>query len=337
MIGTSVQEDLQEIRSELESSSFEDQNCLVTGGAGFLGSWLCDIFLLAGAKVCCIDNLSSGSLENINHLKRNKHFTIRRVDVTNHSEPREKFHYILHLASRVSPEDYQEHPIETLLTNSTGTKDMLELARKNDSVLLYTSSSEIYGNSEIIPTPETYYGYVNPIGSRSCYDEGKRFGEALCIAYYKTYGLDVRITRIFNSYGPRMRADGAYARAIPRFISQGLASQDITVYGNGSQTRSFCYVTDTITAIVKTLQTLSMKGEVVNIGNPEETSILTLAQQILSLTKSNSRITFHPRPQDDPQRRCPDMSRAKKKLKWEPRVTLEQGLQKTISWFRDYS
>ena len=330
-------QDVKAISSELGPTLFENRKFLVTGGAGFLGSWLCETVLSSGGKVYCIDNVSTGSLENVHHLRRNKRFILRRADVTKNGRPREKLHYILHFASRTSPEDYQKHPIDTLLTNSAGTEKTLELARRNDSVLLNASSSEVYGNSEVVPTPETYFGHVNPIGPRSCYDEGKRFGEALCIAYHKTYGLDIRIARIFNSYGPRMRADGAYARAVPRFIRQALAGEDITVYGDGYQTRSFCYVTDAITAILKTLQTPSMKGEVVNIGNPEEISILTLAEKIKSLTNSKSRIIFHPHPQDDPQRRCPDITKAKEKLKWQPSVTLEEGLRKTISSYRQRS
>lgn len=296
-----------------------------------------DTLLSARAKVYCIDSLSTGSLKNIYHLIKNKNFSFRRADITKDGSPGRKYDYILHFASRVAPEDYQQHPIETLLANSTGTKNVLELARKNDSTVLYASSSEIYGNPHIIPTPENYPGNVNPIGPRSCYDEGKRFGEALCIAYHRTYGLDVRIARIFNTYGPRMRADGAYARAVPRFISQALSNQDITIYGDGSQTRSFCYVTDTIAAILKMLEAKSLKGEAVNIGNPEETTILTLAEKIKSLTNSKSRITSHPRPQEDPQRRCPDITRARDKLNWQPKVTLEEGLQKTISWLRNYA
>jgi len=298
---------------------------------------LSDTLLSARAKVYCIDSLSTGSLKNIYHLIKNKNFSFRRADITKDGSPGRKYDYILHFASRVAPEDYQQHPIETLLANSTGTKNVLELARKNDSTVLYASSSEIYGNPHIIPTPENYPGNVNPIGPRSCYDEGKRFGEALCIAYHRTYGLDVRIARIFNTYGPRMRADGAYARAVPRFISQALSNQDITIYGDGSQTRSFCYVTDTIAAILKMLEAKSLKGEAVNIGNPEETTILTLAEKIKSLTNSKSRITSHPRPQEDPQRRCPDITRARDKLNWQPKVTLEEGLQKTISWLRNYA
>lgn len=326
--------DLDNINTESGSPYLRDQRFLVTGGAGFLGSWLCDALVYAGAKVQCLDDFSTGLSRNIDHLKTSKNFILHKADVTKHDKSQEKLDCIPHFASRASPEEYQQHPIETLLTNSLGTRNMLELARRNDAILLYAPSSEIYGNPEIVPTPESYFGYVNPIGPRLCYDEGKRFGEALCMAYHKTYGLDIRIVRIFNSYGPRMRADGAYARAIPRFIAQALAEADITVYGDGSQTRSFCYVTDTITGILKTPQTKAMKGEVVNIGNPDETTILSVAEKIKSLTRSKSRIAFHPRPEGDPQRRCPDITKAKQKLNWQPKITLEEGLQKTISWFK---
>ena len=319
---------------DLKADGFKGRKVLMSGGAGFLGSWLCETLLLYGAKVTCVDDLSTGLTKNINHLRRNKAFRFIQSDVSELHMPANRFDYVLHLASRASPEEYQQHPIETLITNSQGTQILLEIARKSDAPLLYASSSEVYGEAEIIPTPETYAGKVDPLGARSCYEEGKRFGEALCIAYHKSYGLDTRIIRIFNTYGPRIRADGIYARVIPRFIKQALKGKEITVYGDGSQTRSFCYVTDTITAILKMLQAKSMKEKVVNIGNPEQTSILTLAKKIKSLTNSKSRITFHPRPQGDPQRRCPDITRAREKLNWQPKVTLEEGLQKTITWFR---
>jgi UDP-glucuronate decarboxylase len=211
---------------------------------------------------------------------------------------------------------------------------MLELARKNDARVIFASTSEAYGDAQIIPTPETYWGNVNPVGLRSCYDEGKRFGEALCMAYNRMYGLDVRIVRIFNTYGPRLRSDGFYGRALSRFIDQALSGRDITVYGNGDQTRSFCYVTDTLRGILLAAIAREMKGQVVNIGNPTEVSILELAENIKALTRSSSEITFHPRPSDDPQRRCPDISKARGILGWSPTTTLEEGLRNTIEWFR---
>jgi len=210
---------------------------------------------------------------------------------------------------------------------------VLEFARRSDARVLYTSSSEVYGDTKVVPTPEDYWGNVNPVGMRSCYDEGKRFGEALFMAYYREYGLDIRIARIFNTFGPRLREDGAYARALSRFIAQALSNRDITVYGDGKQTRSFCYVSDTITALLLQLMSERAKGDVINVGNPDEITILGLAEKIKELTKSKSRITFQPLPPDDPKRRCPNIGKAKGILGWQPRVTLDEGLIKTIKWF----
>jgi UDP-glucuronate decarboxylase len=212
---------------------------------------------------------------------------------------------------------------------------MLQLARKNDAILIYASTSEVYGDPKVIPTPETYWGNVNPIGPRSCYEEGKRYGEALCIAYHRTYDQDARIVRIFNTYGPRLRPDGFYGRAISKFIDQALSGGDITVYGKGDQTRSFSYVTDSVTAILRVATRDEMKGEVINIGSPDEVTILELAEKINAMTKSRSKITYHPLPPDDPKRRCPDISKAKKVLEWSPTVKLEDGLQRTIGWFME--
>jgi UDP-glucuronate decarboxylase len=220
-----------------------------------------------------------------------------------------------------------------MLANSQGTLNMLELARRNNATLLFTSTSEVYGDAHEVPTPETYWGNVNPIGPRSCYDEGKRFGEALCMAYNRAHGVDTRIVRIFNTYGPRLRADGFYGRALSRFISQALSAQNVTVYGKGDQTRSFCYVTDTIHALLLAATNPNMKANVVNIGAQNEIPIHSLAEMIVKITHSKSKITYHERPADDPQRRCPDISRAKSLLSWSPQTTLEQGLSKTINWF----
>ena len=308
---------------------------MITGGAGFLGSWLSDVLVKLGADLVCVDNLSSGSLNNISHLKKSRKFRFLQTDVEElEVEPRKKFRLILHLASRASPDDYQAHPVETLKVNSIGTLRTLEIARKHDSTFLFTSTSEIYGDAKVVPTPEDYWGNVNPVGLRSPYDESKRFSEALCKAYERKYGLDVRIVRIFNTYGPRLRPEGLYGRAVSRFISQAISGQDITVYGDGSQTRSFCYATDMIRAIMLMLTNDKACGEVFNVGNPEEISILELAKMIKALSGSESRMTFHKLPRDDPRRRCPDISKAKRLLNWKPEIPLDEGLKRTISWFK---
>jgi len=335
MLDQIILHDIETILKQLDRDEFQSRRVAVTGGAGFLGSWLCDTLVSSNALVNCIDNLSTGLTENIEHLLNAREFKFHDLDVTEPDLKDEKCDLILHFASRASPEEYEQHPIETLTANSQGTQNMLELAHKNDASLVYASTSEVYGDPQMIPTPEKYWGNVNPIGPRSCYDEAKRFGEALCMAYHRAQGLDVRIVRIFNSYGPRLRSDGFYARALSRFIDQALSGRDITVYGKGDQTRSFCYVTDAVTAILLAASRKEMKGEVVNIGNPQEVRVLELAEKIKALTNTNSEITFHPRPPDDPQRRCPDISEAKKVLGWAPTVTLDEGLRKTIEWFRE--
>lgn len=313
--------------------SLQSKRILITGGAGFLGSWLCDLLVSAGCTVRCIDDLSTGLESSIRHLSDASNFSFRKLDVTESNSHDGEYEVIIHLASRASPEEYQAHPIETLVTNSRGTQNMLELARKNDAVLLYASTSEIYGDATVIPTPESYWGNVNPIGMRSCYDEGKRFGEALCMAYHRTYGSSVRILRLFNTYGPRLRADGLYGRAVSKFVAQALSGSHITVYGTGEQTRSFCYVTDTITAMIRAATCEKMNGETANIGGPTETTILQLAEKVKAITNSQSEIKLLPRQPDDPQRRCPDISKANRILKWSPSITLHDGLKTTIEWF----
>jgi UDP-glucuronate decarboxylase len=248
-------------------------------------------------------------------------------------ESKVKFDFILHMAGHASPDEYQVHPIETLQTSAVGTEKMAELARKNDSTLLFASTSEVYGDAEIVPTPESYWGKVNPVGPRSCYDEGKRFAEALLMAYCKQYGLDVRVPRIFNSYGPRLREDGLYGRAMSRFILQALTNQPITVYGDGKQTRSFCYITDTVTALMLLTASSKAKGEVVNVGNTQEVSILELAKKVKEITKCKSEIEFHPLPKDDPKRRCPDTNKLERLVGWKPTVSFEEGLKGTVTWF----
>jgi UDP-glucuronate decarboxylase len=277
--------------------------------------------------------MSTGLRGNISHLIRNSRFKFLKRDVTKGPHSGLKCDLIFHLASHPSPEEYEKQPVKTIVGSSHGTLNMLEVARKNDAVLLFASTSEVYGDAQVIPTPETYWGNVNPIGPRSCYDEGKRFGEALCMAYNRAYGLDVRIVRLFNTYGPRLRADGLYARALSRFVKQAQSGADITIYGDGTQTRSFCYVTDTLAALLPAATRPQVKSQVLNIGNPNETSILTLAEMIIRITDSKSKITYHKLPTDDPRRRCPDISRALTLLSWSPHVGLKEGLSKTIKWF----
>ena len=327
-----ISQDIGLIKNAFKSDIFSGKKVLVTGGAGFIGSWLCDVLVDFGAHVTALDDLSTGRMKNIDHLNNNPRFRLAKSDVCKF-ESSEKFDVILHMAGHASPDEYQAHPIETLQTSALGTFAMAELARKKDATLLFASTSEIYGDAEVIPTPETYWGKVNPIGPRSCYDEGKRFAEALLIAYGKQYGLDVRIPRIFNTYGPRLREDGLYGRAMSRFIQQAITNQPITVYGEGKQTRSFCYITDMITGLILLTTTQKAKGEVVNIGNTQEKTILELATKIKQLTKCKSEIAFHPLPKDDPKRRCPDTTKLQKLVGWKPNVSFEQGLKRTITWF----
>ena len=314
---------------------FENEVFLVTGGAGFLGSWICDILILLGARVLCIDNLSTGRLDFIDHLLKDKNFSFIDHDIIKGLPGiNGKINYVLHLASRASPEDYMKHPVETALVNSLGTYYALELTRKCDAIFLLTSTSEVYGDAQVIPTPESYWGNVNPIGIRACYDEGKRFAEALALSYCREYGLDVRISRIFNTYGPRLRADGPYARVVTRFIHQALKNEPLTVHGDGSQTRSFTYVRDTIEAHMLILFKEECRGEVINIGNNVETKIIDLAKFIIKLTGSRSSIVFTEPREDDPRRRCPDIAKAMSLLGWKPLTSLEEGLKKTIGWYR---
>ena len=300
---------------------------LVTGGAGFLGSWICDALVEQGKKVICVDNLSSGLISNIAHLVKNDNFQFIQHDISTPIFFDNKIDLILHLASRASPLEFKEFPIQTLKTNTIGTWKALGIAKKHNARVLFTSSSEVYGKATIIPTPEDYNGNVNCIGARSSYDEGKRAGEAMCMAYLRRHDIDVRIARVFNTYGERMRADGFYGRVVPRFVEQALNNKPITVFGNGSQTRSFCYVTDTVAGLLKLAYSEEAKGEVVNIGNDTELTILELANIVKELTKSESEIAFEELPEDDPTRRRPDITKARKLLGWQPKVYLEEGLK----------
>jgi UDP-glucuronate decarboxylase len=332
MMDDLISQDIRTIKSTINGDIFSGKKVIVTGGAGFIGSWLCDVLVDFGANVTALDDLSTGRMKNIDHLNKNSRFKFAKSDVCKF-ESSEKFDFVLHMAGHASPDEYQVHPIETLQTSALGTFAMAELARKKDSTLLFASTSETYGDTEVIPTPETYWGKVNPIGPRSCYDEGKRFAEALLKAYSKKYGLDVRVPRIFNTYGPRLREDGLYGRAMSRFILQANTNQPITVYGDGKQTRSFCYITDMVTGLMLLTTNPKAKGEVVNIGNSQEKTILEIATKIRELTKSKSEITFHPLPTDDPKRRCPDTKKIESLVGWEPSISLEEGLKRTITWF----
>jgi UDP-glucuronate decarboxylase len=327
-----ILKDIARIGNAVKADVFAGKKLLITGGAGFIGSWLCDVLVSFGAEVTAVDDLSTGGKGNIDHLAKNPKFKLLQCDACTF-QSKEKFDFIFHMAAHASPEDYQTHPIETLQASSFGSANMAELARKNDATILFASTSEVYGDAEVVPTPESYWGRVNPIGPRSCYDEGKRFAEALFTAYGKQYGLDVRIPRIFNSYGPRLREDGPCGRALSRFIMQALAVKPMTIYGDGKQTRSFCYITDTVTGLMLLTASDNARGEIVNVGHSKEVTILELAKRIKELTKSSSKLTFHPLPKDDPRRRCPDTGKIEKLLGWKPKTTLDEGLKITIEWF----
>lgn len=303
---------------------------VVTGGAGFLGSHLCDKLLSEGMKVICVDNLLTGNLENVAHLFGNENFSFIKHDVTNYIYIPGGIDHILHFASPASPIDYLKLPIQTLKVGSLGTHKVLGLAKEKKARFLLASTSEVYGDPSIHPQSEDYWGNVNPIGPRGVYDEAKRFAEALTMAYNRYHGVDTRIVRIFNTYGPRMRLNDG--RALPSFVGQALRGEDITVFGDGTQTRSFCYVSDLIEGIFKLL--MSSEIEPVNIGNPEEITILQFADEVLKITGSKSRVVFKDLPVDDPKVRQPDIKKAKKILNWEPKVERKKGLKLTISYFQ---
>lgn len=304
---------------------------LVTGGAGFLGSHLCDHFIELGYEVICMDNLiKKENIENVTHLLGHKRFKFIKYDVTEYLYVEGKLDDILHFASLASPKDYLDYPIQTLKVGSLGTHKALGLAKEKGARFLLASTSEVYGDPKEHPQSESYPGNVDPVVPRGVYDEAKRFAEAITMAYHRTHGVETRIARIFNTYGPRMRLDDG--RALPNFMVQALKGEDITVYGDGGQTRSFCYVEDLIDGIKKLLN--SDEAEPVNLGNPEEISILDFAKEIVRLTGSKSRIVFNPLPQNDPKVRQPDITKAKRILGWEPKVSREEGLRRTLQYFR---
>jgi dTDP-glucose 4,6-dehydratase len=303
---------------------------VLTGGAGFLGSHLCDLLIAKGWDVLCLDNLITGSELNIAHLLSHPQFRFAEQDVSDPIAVSGAVDAVMHFASPASPPDYLKYPIETLKVGSFGTYHALELALAKKAKFVMASTSECYGDPDVSPQPETYWGHVNSVGPRSVYDEAKRFSEAITMAYYRHHGLATRIVRIFNTYGPRMRLNDG--RALPNFLYQALAGEPITVYGDGSQTRSFCYVSDLIDGIYRLFE--SSEHEPVNIGNPHEITILEFAERVRALVGAQVPIIFKPLPQDDPKQRCPDINKARRILHWEPKVNLEEGLQRTYDFFR---
>ncbi len=305
---------------------------VVTGGAGFIGSHLCEYLLAKGDRVIAIDNLGSGSKDNLKNILKNDRFTFIKHDVRKPLRIVEHVEHGYNLASRASPADFDRYPVEIMMTNSAGTYNTVNMALEHGARFLTASTSESYGDPDVSPQPETYWGHVNPVGPRSCYDESKRFSEALTMAFVRHQGLDGRIIRIFNTYGPRMRLDDG--RVVPNFVTQALAGRPLTVYGDGSQTRSFCYVSDLVRGIYLMMHS-PVKGEVVNLGNPREMTVLEFARTIIEKTGSSSPIDYRPLPENDPLQRRPDIGKAKKLLGWEPEVGLDEGLESTIAWFRD--
>lgn len=306
---------------------------LVTGGAGFIGSHLCDRLLARGDEVICADNLMTGQVENLAHLRDHPRFQFLQIDVSQPFHLDGPIDRIFHLASPASPPGYLQKPLETALVNSFGTYYLLELAKEKGARMLLASTSEAYGDPLVHPQPEDYWGNVNPVGARSCYDEGKRFAETLTMIFVRSYGVDARIVRIFNCYGPR--SDPNDGRLVPNFVTQALTGRPLTVYGDGSQTRSLCYVSDLVAGLLAAMETPNTTGRVYNLGNPDERSVLEFARLIKRLANSSSEIVHQPMiSPDDPQRRCPDIRRARTELGWSPTVDLESGLTQTIAWFR---
>ena len=306
-------------------------NIVITGGSGFVGSYLCEKLINDGHKIIVIDNLLTGSTENINNLLDNKNFSFIEHDVQNHIEIEDKVDYVLHFASAASPKAYTEHPVNTLKAGSVGTINTLGLAKKHSAEYLLASTSEVYGDPLISPQNEEYWGNVNPNGERSMYDEAKRFAEAAVATYSRSYGLKTKIVRIFNTYGPRMQLNDG--RVVTNFIVQALRNANITIYGDGTQTRSFSYVEDTVAGIISLMN--STEYDVFNIGNPNEMTVGQLAERIIKLTDSTSEIKCLELPNDDPKQRKPDITKAKTKLNWEPKVNLDEGLSKTIKWVEE--
>jgi UDP-glucuronate decarboxylase len=329
-------EELNVIQKNLGDISFEDTSVLVTGGAGFLGSWMCETLIMSGAQVTCIDNFASGQMNNIQPLMENDGFRFIEHDITVPIAIDAPLDYVFHMASRASPFEFEHYPIQILKANTMGVLVALGIAKKHHARIIYTSTSEVYGNPDIVPTPETYHGNVNPIGPRGCYDEAKRCGEAYVVAYRRQHHLNTRIARIFNTYGPRIRMDGIYGRVIPRFIDQALKGKSLTVFGDGLQTRSFTYVTDQIEGLLRLASMDAAEGQVINIGNVNEITVLELAKKVIGRTGSKSAISYQPLPEDDPLRRNPDITKAGEILGWEPKASLDYGLMRTIEWIKTH-
>jgi nucleoside-diphosphate-sugar epimerase len=313
------------------------QTILVAGGAGFIGSHLCRKLLEENFKVICLDNFITGEKENISSLLSNINFSFKEVDITKDFSIDEKVDYVFHLASPASPNaksprSYIAFPTETLLVNSVGTYNLLKIAKENQAKFLYVSSSEIYGDPDVSPQVETYNGNVSPNGIRSVYDEGKRFGEAMTMAFFRKHEVNIRIIRIFNTFGPTMRADDG--RVVSNFINQAIKNEPLTIYGLGNQTRSFCYIDDMIDGLRKAMFSEGTNGEVFNLGNPDERTVQEMAELIKKMANSESKIEFESLPQDDPKNRKPDIAKAKRLLNWEPKVSIEMGLEKTIQYFK---
>ncbi len=304
---------------------------VVTGGAGFLGSHLSDKLLTEGWEVLAVDNFITGAKGNLSHLSKNKKFKFLKADVSKPLKVAGKVGYVLHFASPASPPDYLKHPIATMMVGSVGTQNALELALAKNAKFFLASTSECYGDPEVSPQPEEYWGHVNPIGPRGVYDEAKRFSEAMTMAYHRYHKVDTHIVRIFNTYGPRMRLNDG--RALPNFVYQALSGKPLTIYGDGKQTRSFCYVSDLIEGIYRLM--MSNEHLPTNVGNPVEITILEFAERIRKHFENPPPIVFEALPQDDPKRRCPDITKAKRVLKWEPKVGLEEGLTLTLAYFKE--
>jgi len=314
----------------LQPSGSAMSSILVTGGAGFLGSHLCDRLIERGDDVICVDNFFTGSKENVRHLLGHPRFELIRHDIVHPLYVEAE--RIFNLACPASPEAYQFNPIKTIKTSTVGMVNMMGLAKRCGARILHASTSEIYGDPQVHPQTEDYWGHVNPIGPRSCYDEGKRIAESLLVNYHEAHGTEIRIIRIFNTYGPRMAPDDG--RVVSNFIMQALKGEDITVYGDGLQTRSFCFCDDLIAGMLKLMDQDEHTGPV-NIGNPVENTMLELAEAVIKATGSKSKVVYRPLPKDDPKKRCPDITRAREWLGWEPHVTLAAGLQKTIEWYKN--
>jgi len=314
----------------VEKQKKPEKRVLITGGAGFIGSHLCDYLLSKGNEVICMDNLSTGNISNINHI-RDKRFLFIKHDVTNYIFIEGKIDFILHFASPASPIDYLKLPIQTLKVGSLGTHKALGLAKEKNATFLLASTSEVYGDPLVHPQSEDYWGNVNQLGPRGVYDEAKRFAEALTMAYHRYHGIKTKIVRIFNTYGPRMRIDDG--RAIPTFLHQALKGEDLTVFGDGSQTRSFCYISDLIEGIYRFI--ISDATGAINLGNPVEMTILELAKNIIKITGSKSKIVKRALPEDDPKIRRPDITKAKELLGWEPKVEFNQGMKETLQYFEE--